>query len=36
MEDKINTLEPEKLHEYRLLLQRNHNLQVCMRLLWWY
>lgn len=28
MEDKINTLEPEKLHEYRLLLQRNHDLQV--------
>ncbi|CAM9412678.1 unnamed protein product, partial [Sphacelaria rigidula] len=27
MEDKINTLEPEKLHEYRVLLQRNHDLQ---------
>lgn len=28
MEDKINTLEPEKLQEYRVLLQRNHELQV--------
>eukprot|EP00903_Cladosiphon_okamuranus_P005511 g5491.t1 len=27
MEEKINTLEPEKLNEYRILLQRNHNLQ---------
>lgn len=28
MEEKINTLEPEKLHEYRVLLQRNNHLQV--------
>lgn len=28
MEEKINTLEPEKLHEYRVLLQRNNDLQV--------
>ncbi|CAM9789148.1 unnamed protein product [Pylaiella littoralis] len=27
MEEKINTLEPEKLHEYRVLLQRNNDLQ---------
>ncbi|CAM9166746.1 unnamed protein product [Hapterophycus canaliculatus] len=27
MEEKINTLEPEKLHEYRVLLERNHHLQ---------
>ncbi|CAM9844234.1 unnamed protein product, partial [Ectocarpus sp. 12 AP-2014] len=27
MEEKINTLEPEKLHEYRVLLQRNNHLQ---------
>eukprot|EP00904_Undaria_pinnatifida_P009881 jgi/Undpi1/6022/HiC_scaffold_2.g01296.m1 len=27
MEEKISTLEPEKLHEYRLLLERNHHLQ---------
>lgn len=33
MEEKINTLEPEKLNEYRVLLQRNHDLQV--RLLVW-